>query len=347
MTSQLVEGVPGRLIPGYAFVEYARHKRRSERRLRKGRRLHRVSAFHVGRHRLVEAEECARLAVETLAGAAPRTTRDLLLAEAYAGLGQVARLQGRYQEAESALRQALTLLPATSEAGQVRVGALAGLGILCKDTGRFDEADELYHRVDAELAQAGERAGVPMANLLHNQAGLAHAQGDFATGETYARQAVTVRSRAVGDAHVTVAADESVLAANLMGQGRYVEAEALYRKVLACFERQSPQSDYEIAVNLHGLAATLAGRGELGEAEPLYRRALEIKVGLLGRDHAEVALVLNNLGVLLREQGRTAEAESCFARCVPVLESTLGPDHPTAALARRNRSANAPRAMAA
>ncbi|GEM_PF-2568708 len=337
MTGLMTRGLPARFIPGYASVEYTLRKRRNEGRLRKGRRLHRVSAYYSGRHRMLEAEECACLAVDTLAGAEPSAERDALLAEALTGLGRVARIRGRYDEAESALQHALTLLAPWGDGGSVRISALAGLGIVCKDTGRFTEAEQMYQQLEQELLHAGNSAGPAMADLHHNRAGLAHVQGHFRTGEILAREAVAIRIRLLGDAHPLVAADESVLAANLAGQGRLAEAEALYRRILACFARQSPPDEYEIAVNVHGLAGVLAAHGRYAEAERLYRRALAVKENLVGPENAEVALVLNNLAVLLHSQGRTDEAEFCYQRCSSILDATLGPDHPTADLARRNR----------
>jgi tetratricopeptide (TPR) repeat protein len=325
---------------GHDFAAYAGWHRRSDRRLRKGKRLHRVGAYYAVRHRLAEAEEFERLAVETLSHASPGVARNQLLAEALAGFGQVARLRGHYSEAESALKQALTLLPASRAGGAVRIGALAGLGIVCKETGRFNEADQMYRRVGQEIKQTADTDVGWMANLLHNQAGLAHARGEYTTGESLARQAVAIRVEALGPDHVLVAQDESVLAANLAGLQRYDDAEALYRRVLDRFKRQSPKDTYEIAVNLHGLAAVLAAQGAPAKAEKLYRRALSMKKKLLGADHAEVALVLNNLGALLRDVGRHAEAEACYNQCVPVLDTALGPQHPTAVVARRNREKN-------
>jgi tetratricopeptide (TPR) repeat protein len=323
---------------GDETVSYAGWHRHSDRRLRKGQRLHEVSVYYAVRHEFAEAEECERLAVETLSKAAPGLTRSKLLAAALTGLGQVARLQGHYEEAENALRQALALMPARP--GAVRVGALTGLGIVCKDTGRFSEAEQMYRRVDQELKQTGSTDDVSMANLLHNRAGLAHVQGSFANGESLARQAVAARTKALGAKHLLVAQDESVLAANLAGQGKYDEAEALYRRVLARLGRHSPRDDYEIAVNQHGLAAVLAGRQKYAEAEKLYRKTLKTKQKALGAEHPDVGLVLNNLGVLLRDRGRHEEAATCFGQCLPILEKALGPEHPMVALAQRNREAN-------
>jgi tetratricopeptide (TPR) repeat protein len=237
----------------------------------------------------------------------------------------------------------LTLL--SRDGGRVRISALTGLGIVCKDTGRLTEAAQMYRRIDQELKQAGETDSLLVANLCHNQAGLAHMQGAYGNGESLARQAVAIRCKALGRDHVLVAQDESVLAANLAGQQKYDEAETLYRRVLKCFEHQSPKDNYEIAANLHGLAATLACAGKHAEAEKLYKKALSTKKKVLGSEHADVGLVLNNLGELLRERGRNADAESCFQRCIPILVNALGPEHPTTVLARRNREKNQGHAM--
>lgn len=208
--------------------------------------------------------------------------------------------------------------------------ALNALGILHKDLGDYDAAEESYRQAAALIAPDAEDA----ATLAHNLAGLAHARGRSQDGLTHARQALALRVDVHGIGAPEVAADRAVLAALLIDLDRLDEAEQEYRRALATYERLYGSDHYEIAVVLGGLAVIAQYRGRPAEAESKQRRSLDIKRRILGPDHHEIGTLLNNLARTLELSGRADEAQETAVQAVRILEQSLGPEHPTSRACR-------------
>jgi hypothetical protein len=93
-----------------------------------------------------------------------------------------------------------------------RAGVSNALGILAKDTGRYNDAGRHYAATLALLGPALGSNSPLLASAYHNIAGLAHVQGHFAEAEEPARRALALREG--GNADPTeVAADAAVLGA--------------------------------------------------------------------------------------------------------------------------------------
>jgi tetratricopeptide (TPR) repeat protein len=274
-------------------------------------------------------------AAGVLERALPAAQRGVLdrneLADLLAQLGNVDRLRGHYVHAETRLRQAL----AGAELPPFNAAILAtthnGLGILLKDTARYVEAGMHY-----SIALDYARDPRMRAAVLHNIAGLAHAQGHFAQAEEPARAAVELRSGTCGTFHPDVAADIAVLGAVLYGQHRFAEAEVLFNQALITYETRYGPDHFEVAVNLGNLAALYADTGRAESAEQHYRRALTIKHAILGENHADVARLLNNLATLYQTTGRPSEAHTAYRRALAIFTGTLGPNHPATRACTRN-----------
>ncbi|MER5323664.1 tetratricopeptide repeat protein [Streptosporangium roseum] len=239
-----------------------------------------------GLTRYAEAHECARMAVESSTAEPPGPGRDGPLADALVRMGDVERRQARYATAEAHLRRASGLVdgPDRERAATVRLA----LGVLCKETGRYDEAETHYREALACLERHG--ADHPMrADALHNLAGLAHARGGGdPAGEHHARAAIEIRQRALGPHHDHVAADLAVLGAVLADQGRHAEAAEALHRAMSIFRERLGADHYEVAVCQVNLAHLDDLQGRAEEAGRRYRDALRIKRRTLDPGHPEV-----------------------------------------------------------
>ncbi|GAB1823476.1 tetratricopeptide repeat protein [Herbidospora sp. RD11066] len=178
-------------------------------------------------------------------------------------MGDVERRRARYDPAEAHLRRA----------GD-SVEARLALGVLCKETGRLDEAEGWYRRA------LDEAQGLTRADALHNLAGLAHARG-IGDGEDHAREAVDIRRRILGPRHHLVATDLMVL-------GAVLAREEIFHEAMAILLASVGPDHYDVAVCQVNLAHLdrLAHRPEK-ERERLAD-ALRVKRAVLGHDHPEV-----------------------------------------------------------
>ncbi|MCC5578818.1 tetratricopeptide repeat protein [Microtetraspora sp. AC03309] len=242
-----------------------------------------ASLWH-GLTRYPEAHDCARRTMELLAPAPPGPERDGPLADALVRMGDVERRQARYATAEAHLRRAFELV--REEDHERGATVRLALGVLCKETGRYDQAESYYREALAGLERHGGDHSM-RADALHNLAGLAHARRD-PNGEAHARAAVEIRQRLFGPIHDHVAADLAVLGAVLADQGRHAEAEDALLRAMEIFRDRLGADHYEVAVCQVNLAYLddLQGRSE--EAGRRYRDALRIKRLTLDPRHPEI-----------------------------------------------------------
>lgn len=250
-----------------------------------------------------------------------------LTVRAEATRASVLRSRGKLGDAEAGCRRALALAEERLPPDDLLVAeTLNGLGVVHKFQGRYAEAEPHYRRAMAIAEAAGEQGDV--ATLLHNLGGLAHARGDFTTGEPLARRSVELREALLGPDHPTTAADRAAWGALLEGLGRAADAEGAYGQALAVFEARLGTRSLETASALTALGAVQHARGALEEAERSYRRSLDIRDATLDPQHFDLALTLNNLAMLLIDRGAPAEAISMLTRAQLIFAAALGPDHP-------------------
>jgi tetratricopeptide (TPR) repeat protein len=235
---------------------------------------------------------------------------DIWRADALHGLGKIARLRGRYAQAEALLRRGIAHATRVHGADAPETAYLINeLAMTFRYWGRFEEASDLYQRALCALTDPLDVAGV-----WHNLGGLEHARGDFAAAASHARRSVEIRQGLLGRDHLDVVADRAALAAILDALGEDAEAEALLRQALEVFTRALGPDHVEVAITRGNLAALLHRRGDLDQAEPMYRCALAMREKILGPDHPELAITLNNLATLCEERGDTAQAQALRAR---------------------------------
>jgi tetratricopeptide (TPR) repeat protein len=258
------------------------------------------------------------------------------LTETLTALGTVLRLQARYQWADRVLRDVAAAAADPAVSPQARLAVLNASAVVCKDTGSFERAEALYHEVLDGFTELDGPSCDAVASTCHNLAGLSHARGRYVEAEPWARRAVEIRLRSHRPDDPCVLADQVVLAAVLVGQGREEEAEPLYGAALRAYERQYGPGHYEVALCHNGLAACRVAVDDADGALRHLREALQIKRAVLGSTHPEVGVLLNNMGVALRSLRRDAEAAAVHQEAVPLLEAALPPDHPTLLSCRQN-----------
>ncbi len=200
-------------------------------------------------------------------------------AGAYFQLGKSCRGQGRWPEAETALKKALEIEPQNS-------CACAELGALYGDQGRFPEAEAQCRKAIASDPNQG------MAYLYLSHIYLS--QGRSRDAEAACQKAIAIDPRASG-AHCQ-------LGKICRGQGRSAEAEAAFRKGL--------EADPRIGWAWVELGVLCKDQGRFPEAEAALRKAIAI-------DPRDGGAHLQ-LGNVHRRQGRWPEAEAEFKKAIAI-----------------------------
>ena len=250
--------------------------------------------------------------------------------ELMTALGNLQRLDGRYGDAKALLAGAISLgEDSGADAAHIAIAHNAA-GILCKDLGRYVDARKHY-----EVVIAMDPAPALRAAVLHNMAGLLHAQERFEEAETPARAALECRMSLVGECHPDVAGDRAVLGAVLLGQRRFVEAEVEFERSLRSFRQTYGADHYEVAANLENLAVVYANTKRLASAESTLLSALALKSAVLHSRHPDIGYLRNNLGLVCEASGRPEEARAHYTEAIDIFSASLGTEHPATLLCRR------------
>ncbi len=301
---------------------------------------------------------------------------DAARADALLRLGQAREQAGAHREAETALREALSLRERAREPQSIADTA-EWLAITLQSLGRHDEAKPLFQlavdlratlpltdgrRADAALRlgswywtagqldeaarwygqaldarRAGHTSDWPeLARALDANAALAHAQGRYADAQPLFAEALALRRRVLGDQHRLTADTLSNYGACLFDAGEPARAEPLLREAIAIYERVLPPNAAPMAKALNNLALVRQQADAFDEAQSLYERALAIYRIAYGERHARVAGTLNNLGLLAEERGDLDHARDRYEQALRLQREILEPRNPQLAYGLTN-----------
>lgn len=260
-------------------------------------------------------------------------------------LGSLYQAQGRHDEAESVLRRALNSARTIFGDEHLETAEVFyHLALLKQEREQFDKAAKYYWRALGIFEQTLSAGVLRVADLYHDLSRLECKRGTPAAGEPMARRALQIRTQALGNAHLSVAAEMISLAEILATEAncqqpceekrpekredaKCNEAERLYRQAIGIIEGNHAHSgsrQYEVAAVLIKLAAIYAARNNAGQAEQCYLRALAIKEKLLGVENLEVAALRECLAALYARQLRHDEASTLSHSARTIFDKATG-----------------------
>jgi eukaryotic-like serine/threonine-protein kinase len=237
-------------------------------------------------------------------------------------------------------------------------------------------ARELLERGAARVRKELQDQPLVRARLMGSIGRIYRQLGLLKQAEPLLEEALAVRERGLGPAHLEVAASLLDLGQLRLEESRG-DAEPLFRRALAIREKILGPDDPQVAAVLQGLgsllgrlsgkwkdaeailrralaiyqrhppgadlarvlhelAVTRLRQGDLKETERLLRQSLALREKIFPPDHPDVATSIVALGVLLATGLRHGEAIPLYRRGLASLEKSLGPEHPTVALTWNN-----------
>lgn len=239
--------------------------------------------------------------------------------------------QGRYQEAEPLLLDALALQQQTfGDRALETTRPLNQLGLLYRIQARYREAVDRYQQARTIVAaELGDRH--PAFAAISNNLGVVYdAQGRYDEAESLYLEALEIWQATLGADHPNVAQVLSNLGLLYYNQGRYDEAEA---RLLASIAIRRGDRDNPIGLgqSLNNLALLYGQQNRLAEAEALYLESLEIWTAQGGERHPDRGTVLNNLAGVYQRQGRPDEAIDLYQQALVIYRDLWGDAHPDVA----------------
>jgi CHAT domain-containing protein/tetratricopeptide (TPR) repeat protein len=254
------------------------------------------------------------------------------IAGAMDDLGDVYGLEGRFDDGERLLQQALKLLEQSYAADLQNAPnypkVLNDLGNLYNDAGRYPEAEAVFVRaLNVERAKVGNDHP-NVAATMGNLATMLNGASRFAEAEALYKQTLAIYEKVFGPNDAITAIGLNNLANNYMDQGRVADAMGLQQRALAIDEKVFGPDSTDAARNLNNLGNSYKALGRADESGPLFERSLKILTQKFGDGAPQITLALSNLARLAQNSGRLDEAEEKFNRVLVIDEKTYGPDHP-------------------
>jgi CHAT domain-containing protein/Tfp pilus assembly protein PilF len=254
------------------------------------------------------------------------------VASAMDDLGDLYGLEGRFDDGERLLKQALALLDqsygtkATATPNYDKIWN--DLGNLYKDAGRFPEAEKALQRA---IVLGRERYGEGHPNVsasMGNLATVLEAESRYAEAETLDKQALANYEKLYGSSHPLTSIGLNNLANIYVDQGRTEDAAGLQRRGVAIQEKAFGPESPDLARGLTNLASSYRELGRHDEALALYERALRIMEHKFGEQAGVSALAYGAMGRALQDGGRFEEAAQNLGRALEIDQRVLGPEHP-------------------
>ncbi|OQA33364.1 MAG: CHAT domain protein [Betaproteobacteria bacterium ADurb.Bin341] len=249
------------------------------------------------------------------------------LGNAYRGLGTVLMRRGRYAEAETIFRKALSIVE--QENGRLSHQAIrtqSSLVSLLSNGSRLAEADALAREALERQMNYAPR-GIDVVNLNNQLGNIQRRLGRLDEAEAYFNKA---DSAEVSDAPINASdAGTSPQALGIrrsqtayfrsqleMRRGHLAQAEEYARKSLEMILANAGERHPEVARNKILLGNILFKSKRLPEAEAQLVSAVVVSEQTTGRSSRETAYAVYSLGLVLAAQKRQAEAGPLFQRAL-------------------------------
>ncbi len=292
---------------------------------------------------LVMAEAYQRAGASAQALAQAEAARDIaeaaayppLLAAAHYHIGRARMDEGRYDDAENALRRSFAAALAAGD--DQRLFAAAGLLLYCVGFSRGDAEGGALWLTLSEAAR--ERAGggtEAEANYWDARGAFAVVRGDYDAARSAYTQALELRRELFPPEHPELAWSLSGLAAVDVELRAFADAERRSREVLTLRTRALGPEHPDLIVARTTLAAALTAQGKHDEAIAELERALAIGEAKLGADSPRLVGARSNLASALNRRGEHRRARALYAEVLAHFEATRDPDDPLVGLAHNN-----------
>jgi len=140
--------------------------------------------------------------------------------------------------------------------------------------------------------------------------------------EGLTRRALAMEKRLLNEEHPSVARSLNNLASILRDEGKLPEAEATFQKALDMKRKLVGDQDRDVHTILKNLGIVLRQEGKLPEAEARQRESVALCRGQLDKDHPHLASALEELGLVLTLQdgAKLAEGEKALREALDIRE---------------------------
>ena len=243
--------------------------------------------------------------------------------------GNLALREGKLDDAQKALDQAIALAETLYGPNDARVGEPLGLLAVVHITRKkYDAARQLLDRAMAIQLAAFGPSHPTVGKTLHAVAQLEARAGKLEAALDAQQRSYDILVAAYGEHHRDVALSVGMAAqANLLA-GKYAEAVPFAKRCVELMEQAAGPESPDTGVALQTLAATYSRAGDTAAALATHQRVLAIQLKVLGPEHIQTTQAQVNQAMALRLASRCEEALPLLQAALAVRTKLFGAKHP-------------------
>lgn len=250
------------------------------------------------------------------------------LVDSLVALGQLRVDQGKFDEAEALMREAVAKANGARPRMEAKViKSTVALGLVLKTRGAYAPAIQVLDEAVRRQSMTAGPADAELANSLKELAETHYYAGHLEVSEGLNQRVLAMHRQMFGPRHPAVADDLVNLGAISFDRGRYTDAERMYREGLAITEEWYGREHPETVANLTMVGRVLVMERRFDDAVPLLTEALASRERVYGPMHPKVASVVNELASIALRRGDLDAAESGFRRMAAIYKAAFADRH--------------------
>ncbi len=261
-------------------------------------------------------------------------TNDISYLRCISNIGLVYLVQGRTEEAQQYINNALTL--SEQSQGTTSAAYAANLNSLAKldqQLGKYNEAERKFNEALAISKEIFGENSMQNAILLNNKAMLYQDLGRFDQSVQLMKQSVTASDAAPkkalqGKKSFDNRRFQLNLATMYQLSGDLEKSESTFLDIKKVFENRMQKNNPEYASLLNQLGLLYIEMGKMELVEDLITQALDVYKKKFTENNISYAKTLNDLGNFYRMQARFDEAETALLKSRDINLSLLSANHP-------------------
>lgn len=262
------------------------------------------------------------LMIVVLVSAGSALGQDQIL-KSYVESGLVSLDRGKYAEAETLFRAALSEIGRTSTNEDFKTSAtivsLNGLSMALMNQKKYVEAKAATRKQITVMEAARKVDNPDYAVALNNLGLILTHQRKFSEAIEVHRRALSLREKNLGGSDPDVAVSLLNLGKVYFDQNRHPEAEAVLSRAVAILtqvptESQTDENMLALAICDMNLSSIKVGQKKYEEAEEYLLVTLMIRTKIQGANHPDLIEPLQNYVTLLRLTNRLSDALAIEAR---------------------------------
>ncbi len=255
--------------------------------------------------------------------------RPLVAARLHLAIGKTYMALGLLNDADRHVSAAAEMFRREAgEAAPATLKALADLGALRFEQGRYSEAETQLKAVLEAYRRAGQAETGDALGVRNNLAPVYERQGRLDEAVKEQRAVLEAQKRVLGEAHEYTLGSMINVAQMLQGRRELAESERLLVEAEQGFARTKGEDHPATLLARANLATLLLDMGQVTRAEEEGRAVLEARRRVLGDEHPETLAAMANLGsIIQRDPRRLAEAERLLLQSWETARRVLGPTH--------------------